>query len=245
MTVLARFQYRYGEKDWRWYPQEVYDVVQKDDIAYTVADGQIIKTVETKWEYAAAEAAVPVNIILGGPGYLYADGKYYDSPFFTFRKTHIITSEYSAYDANSYVVQIDDYNVLTGKHTFSTAVVDGKIPLAPTIGSALSNLLQRPITGTLNLPCDYTENTLTIQSQWAENETELNNLARRAAQLATAIDRTVTMKDNPYIYRGGTVRLKHPKRSIDALHLVWGRNKKYNGATGEATMDLWMKYFVM
>jgi hypothetical protein len=173
-----------------------------------------------------------------GPPYFYQDGNYRVDAAFIFQKTHIKTTTYEAISATSYDVTIDDYDVLTGVHTITHATIDGKLPLALTLNSALSNLIQRPLVGTLDDNCGFVPSSTPLNLPWAESASDIGVAAKRANQRATAILRRVKGKANPLIRIGDTVRLIDARRSLDANHMTVARVISINQETGEASMTL-------
>jgi hypothetical protein len=241
--VLARFDWKYGGKDWRLDQAESFQQTRDIQTDYTVVDGQILKTVETTREFADAIAGVPINIRTGPP-YLFADGSFRKDPHFIFQKTHIKTTTYEAFGDGAYRLTIEDLDVLTGKITTSVSVIDGKIPLAPTVKSALSNLTQIPVLGILDATCDYVDTKEAVTVIYAGDDGETARAAKRRMQRATAIVRTVKRAANPLIRVGNTVRLIDAKRVLDARHMVVARTitiKEDGGADMTLTTEYWTK----
>jgi hypothetical protein len=232
--TLAHFDFQYGDADWRRDLEETFQLWQRIATDYTVVDGQVVREVETTWEFASAIAYVAINPITGPP-YFYADGNYYADPAFIFQKTHIKTKTYSSISDNSYDITIDDYDVLLNKHTITHVQIDGKIPLAVTVNSALSNLVQQPLVGSLSDECGFVDSKQPIDLPWAESEADVAKATKRAMQRATAVVRRVKCKANPFIKITDTVLLIDDKRQLNAPHLVVAKTTTLNPETGEAT----------
>jgi hypothetical protein len=241
-VTRARFDYKYGEKDWRKDPVESFQRTKEIRTAYTTFDGHIVRTVETTREWASAEAQVASDPI-AGPPYFYADGKYHADVSEIFQTTHVKTITYESYSATSYQITIDDFDVLLNKHTITRQVIDGKIPLAPTIKSALTNLTQRPIVGTLNHQCEWVENTVPLDLPWAEDSSDMAKAARRKAQRDSAIVREITAPANPLVKIGHTIRLVDAPRSIDAKHVLVNKVAKYDSRDASLKDELTLEYW--
>lgn len=242
--VLVSHDFKFEANVWRGEVAETFRKTKQIRTNYLVADGQIIKTVESTWEYASAEAERSVQIPEVPATFLYVDGSYRADPEYIFQKTHIKTTTYSAYGDTSYLLTIADLNVLTGVTQHSTSIVDGKLPLAPTVSSNLSNLIQQPITGVLDDACDTIPATIAIDSPYAQDEGEAAALAKRRMQRETAIVRRVKHGVNPLMRIGQTVQLIDDKRGVDARHIITGKSFSYSeeGAADETLeMENWIR----
>jgi hypothetical protein len=244
-VLSRRHDFKYENRTWRADVQESFQKTTQNRTDYTVEDGQIVKTVETIWAFADAVAAASSQ--LGAeplPSFLFFDKTYRKDPAYTFQKTHIKTTTYSAYGDSSYLLTISDYDVLTGKTTRTVSVVDGKMPLAPTINSALSNMVQRPIISDLEDNCDFIGSKTDIGNAYLEDGSDAARAAKRALQRVTAIVRTVTHPANPLMKLGHTVRLVAEKRGLDARHILTRRTITLdeNGSAQQTTdFEFWTR----
>jgi len=223
-TVLAAYDYKYEANVWRGDVEETFQTSKRVTTDYTVVDGQILRTVETTFEFASAIAERSVQLPDPPTTFLYVDGTYRKDRVYIFQKTHIKTTTYSAYGDGAYLLTIDDLNVLTGVTTHTTSIIDGKIPLAPTVASSLSNLIQQPITGILDDNCDGITKTLVIDSEFVQDEGEAAKVAKRRMQRETAIVRRVKHSLNPLMKIGHTIRVVDPERDVDARHMLMGKH---------------------
>lgn len=243
-TVLAAYDYKYQANVWRGDVNETFQASKRVKTEYTVVDGQVVKTVETTWEFASAIAERSVQLPDPPTTFLYVDSTYRKDRVYIFQKTHIKTTTYSAYGDGAYLVVIDDLDVLTGINTHTTSIIDGKIPLAPTVGSSLSNLIQQPITEVLDDNCDSIDKTITIDSEYLQDESEGAKLAKRRMQRETAIVRRVKHGVNPLMKIGHTIQVIDPKRSVDGRHVLLGKHFTMgeNGAADEVLeMEFWTR----
>jgi hypothetical protein len=244
VKVLATYDYKYELALWRADIEEFFQKTKQVTTSYTVVDGQILATVETTWEFADAIAAKSPQLPDPPTTFLFVDGTYRKDAAFVFQKTHIKTTTYEAYGETAYLVTIEDYNVLTRELTRTVSIVDGKIPLAPTVNSALTNLILQPITIVLEDNCDFIDSRMTIDNQWLESEEDGSTVARRALQRETAIVRRLKHAANPMMRVGDTVRIVDDKRGLDARHIVTRRTITLdeNGAADQVTeSEFWTR----
>lgn len=241
-VIRRRFNYKWAGNDWRKDDAETFQRTKEVRTTYTVFDGHIVRTVETTREWASAEAQVAADPV-AGPPYFYADGKYHADVSEIFQTTHIKTITYESYSATSYQITIDDYDVLLNTHTITRQVIDGKIPLAPTTRSALTNLIQRPLVGTLAHTCEWVDNTVPLDLPWAEDPSDLSKAARRKAQRDSAIVREISAPANPLVRIGHTIRLIDAARSIDARHMLVNKAAKYDSKDASLKDDLTLEYW--
>jgi hypothetical protein len=241
--TLAAYDYKYEIGVWRADVEESFQIETKVQSDYTVADGQIVQQVDTTWEYQSAIAQESIQ--LPGPPvtFLYIDGTYRADAAYIFQKTHIKTTTYQAYGDSSYLVTIEDRDVLNNKVTRTTSIIDGKIPLAPTQSSALSNLIQQPISGVLEDNCGFAPATTIIDNIYLEDSTDAAKVARRQLQRDTAIVRRVKHGANPLMRLGQTIRLVDEKRGLDGRHVLTRRTIEVS-ADGAATETLEMEFWV-
>lgn len=221
--VLATYDFKYELAIWRADIEESFQKTKQITTNYSVVDGQILATVETTWEFADAIAAKSPQLPDPPTTFLFVDNTYRKDPAFVFQKTHIKTTTYEAYGDTSYLVTIEDYNVLTRETTREVRIIDGKIPLAPTVNSALTNLILQPITLILEDNCDFIETRTTIDNQWLEDGQDGANASRRKLQRETAIVRRLKHAANPQMKIGDTTRIVDEKRGLDARHIVTRR----------------------
>ncbi len=242
--VLATYDFKYELALWRKDIEESFQQTKQVTTNYTVVDGQILATVETTWEFADAIAAKSPQLPDPPTTFLFVDNTYRKDAAFVFQKTHIKTTTYEAYGDTAYLVTIEDYNVLTRETTRTVSIIDGKIPLAPTINSALTNLILQPITIILEDNCDFIESRTTIDNQWLESADDGATVARRALQRETAITRRLKQAANPMMKIGDTVRLIDEKHGLDARHMLTRRSITLdeNGAADQVTeMEFWTR----
>jgi hypothetical protein len=243
--VSRRYDFKYQAAIWRADVAESFQKTKQTRTDYTVVDGQVVKTVETTREFADAVAAVSPQFVPEPPAtFLFFDKTYRKDSAYTFQKTHIKTTTFEAYGNDAYLVTIDDYNVLTGTTTRTVSIVDGKIPLAPTINSALTNLINRPILNTLEDNCDSIDSRTDIGNAWLEDTSDAAKATKRKLQRETAIVRRVKHAANPLMKLGHTIRLVAPKRGLDARHILVQRTitTDENGAADEAlSMEFWTR----
>lgn len=240
MTAPLIYEFKYGPKDWRRDVGETWGQLSNESTSYVVVDGFIVQSSTTRTEWEDPIAGVPATP--QGPPYFYADGTYREDAVFRFLATHQITSTYKATGPDSYVVHISDYNILTGKTTEKDVTINGTLPVAETIGTALSNLTQQPIVATLYDPCDFVDSKDAYMVEFAESEEDLNAVGKRRMQRATAIPRRVTLAANPMIKIGDWVRVICSSRALDGLHIVVGRTIVID-STGSATMSLDLEFW--
>jgi len=240
--TLAAYDYKYEPSVWRKDVNEAFQLIKKVKTDYTVVDGQIVQSVATTWTFDSAIAQRSVQLPPPPVTFLYVDGSYRADPAFIFQKTHVTTTTYSAYGETSYQLTIDDYDVLNNKLTRTVSIVDGKLPLAPTVNSALSNLIQLPVSAELDNNCDSVPSTLVIDNAWAEDPTEAGRVERRALQRATAIVRRFKHGANPLMRIGHTVRLVDAKRALDARHMLTHKTTvvgEEGGADQTTEVEFW------
>jgi hypothetical protein len=205
-----------------------------------------VRKVETLKEWVAPIGSVPVSPC-AGPGYMFSDSSFRSQPAETFQTTHIKTYTYEARADDEYEVTLDDFNVLTGKTTRTVTLVQGQMPLAPTVKSSLTSLILQAFAGGYTDPCvanAFAGKQESLNVSWAENQADVNRAAHRAMQRATAIVRTIKGPADPNIRIGQTVRLIQPVRHIDACHMVVGRQFTVNpegGAMQELELEEWMR----
>jgi hypothetical protein len=241
-VVRARFDYKYSANDWRKDAVETFQPVRKVGTRYTVADGHLVRTIETTREFASAEAQVAADPI-AGPPYFYADGKYHADVAQIFQTTRIKTTTYEDYSATSYQITIDDFDVLLNKHTITRQVIDGKIPLAPTVRSSFTNLIQKPLVGTIDHKCAWVDNTTPLDLPWAEDDEDMGKAGRRQAQRDSAIVRKITIPSNALVQPGHTARLVHAVRDIDANHMIVSKQTRYESKDATLKDDLGLEYW--
>lgn len=244
--TLKHYDYKYEPRLWRKDVEEAFQTKKKVETLYTVVDGQVVQTVETLWEFASAKAARSVQLPdpPGGTSFVYIDGSYRADPAYVFQKTHVKTTTFEAYGDAAYIARIEDLDVLANTITREVRIIDGKIPLAPTQNSALTTLVQQPITGVLDDNCDYVPGTTTVSGGYLEDATDGSKAARRALQRATAIVRKVRHGANPLMKIGQTIRLIDPKRGIDARHVLVGRTielTEEGGANEMLELEFWIR----
>lgn len=243
-VLLAAYDFKYEGSVWRGDVAEIFQPSKRVATNYIVADGQIIQTTETTWEYASAVAEKSIQLPDPPTTFLYVDGTYRADRVYIFQKTHIVTTTYSAYGAGAYLLVIDDLEVLTGIVKHSVSIIDGKIPLAPTVSSSLSNLIQQPINLVLDDSCDSIPSTVVVDNQYIQNEDEGSKMAKRRMQRETAIVRRVKHGVNPLMKIGHTVQLIDPKRGVDARHILLGKSftMSVDGAADEVLeMEFWIR----
>jgi len=241
-TLLLHHDYKYEASIWRQDLAESFQKRKTVKTEYTVGGGQVVETVETTWTFDSAIAARSPQLPDPPTTFIYVDGTYRADEAYIFQKTQIKTTTYSAYGASSYQVNVDIYNVLTGQTTHSTSIIDGKIPLAPTISSSLTNLIQQPLSGTLDDNCDFIPATTTIDSGYIQDADEAAFVAKRRMQRATAIVRRLKHAANPMMKLGQTIQLVDGKRSLDGRHVFTGRTVAVNEA-GDASETLQMEFW--
>lgn len=232
-TLDAIFDFKYGAADWRGDRQEIFQEFQKTLKHFDVVDGQVIRTVETTIEFASALGRVNLTPVIG-PTYLYADKTFRADPVFIKQITRIKTTTVDTFSENSYRVTIDDWDVLPDIHTITHETRDGKVPLALTKNSSLTNLVLRPIVGTLQQECGFVGNTTPLDVPFAETEEEMTAVAHRQRQRDTAVVRELDMPLNPFIKGGHTVRVINRGRSIDKRLIVVGGKASHSADTGRA-----------
>lgn len=246
VRTLKRYDYKYQTRQWRADVQESFQKTKTVKTEYRVVDGQIVRTIETTWEFQSARAAKTPQLPdpPGGTTFLYVDGSFRANPAYIFQKTRIKTTTYEAYGDTAYLVTIEDRDILNNTVTRTTSIIDGKIPLAPTKNSSLSNLLQQPITGTLEDNCDFIPATITLENGYLEDGTDAAKAARRALQRATAIVRRLKHAVNPLMKIGDTIRLVDDKRGLDGRHVLARRSVELNedgGADEALEMEFWVR----
>ena len=243
-TVLQRYPYQWGDKDWRGQEEEMFQKGKEVRTVYNVLDGQILGTKETTSQFASPEAGVAADPV-SGPPYLYADGKYYADAAEIFQPTAVKITSYNAFGQTSYQVTLESFDPLSGAPPLTTQfIVDGQMPLAPTQGSAQSRLVRRPAIQQLSVsPCDFVSSVQALDLPWAEDEDDMAAAGRRAMQRATAVPFQLKLPANPMIKRGDTVQVIHRARGIDWMCLVVGRHFTVDGTTGEASMELDLEWW--
>jgi hypothetical protein len=243
-NVVVRHDYKYEPRLWRADVEESFQKTKQTRVDYTVADGQVVKTVETVWEFADAIAEVSAQTPEPPHTFLFIDGTYRKDSAYVFQKTHIITTTWSAYGDGAYLLTIEDYDVLTGKTTRTVSVVDGKIPLAPTINSSLTNLIQQPILTNLEDNCDFVNTRTDLANGYIEDGTDASKAAKRRQQRDTAVVRRVSHAANPLMQIGDTIRLVAEKRGLDARHVLTHKSITVdeNGAADQKSeMEFWTR----
>ncbi len=241
-TIDARFDYKYADADWRKDIAETFQKTKNVNTAYTCSDGHLVRTVATTTTFASAIARVAADPIKGPP-YFYADKNFYADVAWIFQVTLIVTTDWEAFSVTSYKITIDTFDVLKNTHTVTTQIVDGNIPLAPTISSGLTSLVQRPLIGSLNAKCTWVDNTKPLDLPWAENPDDMAKAAKRQQQRDSAILREFTAPWNPLLKVGMTVFLVHPSRGIAAKHIVVGIKGTVDPVNARAKMDLQLEYW--
>lgn len=243
-VTLATYDYKYEARVWRADVEESFQQKKETRTEYTVFDGQILRTVETIWEFADAIAAASVQLPDPPATFIFVDGTYRKDAAFVFQKTHIKTTTYEAYGEASYLLVIEDFDVLAGTITRTQSIIDGKVPLAPTLSSALSNLIQQPISTELDDNCDFLETRTVIDNQYLESADDAARAARRKLQRETAVVRRVKHRANPLMKIGDTVRLIARKRGLDARHVLTRREialTEDGGANQTSELEFWTR----
>lgn len=243
-NVIARYDYKYGATDWKKDVQETFQQISEDGTLYAVSDGQIVQTIETIWEWQSAVAEKSPQLPDPPATFIYADKTYRKDAAYIFQRTHVLTTTYEAYGDTAYKKTVDDFDVLRAQHTITVSIVDGKIPMAPTVGSPYSALINQPITEVLEDNCDFIETRTTIDSQYLQNWAEGATAARRKLQRETAVVRRVQMPANPLMRRGQTVRLVSRKRGVDKRHVLARRTitiDENGGAVMVPELEDWVR----
>jgi len=244
--TLKAYDYKYEARVWRKDVAESFQKTKTVKTDYVVNDGQIAETIETTWEFASAKAARTNQLPdpPGGTTFLYIDGSYRKEAAYIFQITHIKTTTYQAYGTDAYLLTIEDRDVLNNTVTTTTSIIDGKAPLAPTVNSALSNLIQQPILNVLDDNCDFIPGTDTIDGTYLDDGSDAAKAAKRAMQRNTAIVRRVKHAANPLMKIGHTIRLVDPARGLDARHILTRRTIEMTdaGAADEVLeMEFWTR----
>jgi hypothetical protein len=243
VIAFAAFDYKYGDADWRADPAEDFRVTKKVRTVYTTdGDQHLIKTVAETTSWASAIARIADNIVTGPP-YWYADKDFHADVHEQFQLTRRVTTTYEAFSDTSYQVTIHDLDVLTGIDKVSHQIIDGKIPLAPVIKSALTSTIYRPLVAQLEDKCEFVDNTQPLDLPYAENESEMQRAATRQEQRDRAILREFSAPMDPTLEIGMTIRLIHPSRSIDALHILTTRKATIDPENGGAKDDLGLEFW--
>lgn len=241
-TIVAKFDFKYSDSDWRKDRVETYQKSKEVATHYTVADGHVVQTIETTSTWASALSQISTTPITGPP-FLYADENFYADAAFIFQTTQIKTTDYQEFSSTSYRVDVDTFDVLNNKHKHETFYIDGKIPLAPTKQSSLSNLVMRPLVGTLNVDCDSVPSTDPLDLPYVETETEMGRATKRKMQRDNATVRTLSMPLNPLMEIGDTVDLIIHERTIHAKHILTAFSQMISSQTGEARGDLELEFW--
>lgn len=245
--TVKTYDFKYETRVWRSEVAETLRQKKQVRTEYTInpASGQIVETIETTWEFQSAKAE-RTNQLPDPPGggtFLYIDGSYRANAAYIFQKTRIKTTLYEAYGDTSYRLTIEDRDVLNNVVVRSTSIIDGKAPLAPTVGSALTTLIQQPITGILDDTCgDYVPSTTVLDGAYLEDSSDAAKAARRKRQRDTAIVRRVKHGANPLMKIGQTIRLADQKRTLDARHILVGKTlemREDGGADETLEMEFW------
>lgn len=219
-TLLAAYDFKYEPRVWRSMIEQSFQKTKQSRTSYTTSDGQIVRTVEEIWEFESAKAARTPQLPDPPLTFLYIDRTYRKDPAFIFQRTRVKTTTYEALGDEAYLVTIEDFDVLNGTRTREVHIIDGKIPLAPTVNSALTNLIQQPISTVLSDNCDFIETRTTLDNQWLEDDQDASKAARRKHQRDNAIIRRLKHAANPLMQLGDTVRLVDAKRGLDKRHIV-------------------------
>lgn len=242
--LLAAYDYKYEPQVWRADIEESFQKTKQSRTEYTVVDGQILRTVELIFEWESAKAANSPQLPDPPLTFLYVDKTYRKDPAFIFQLTHRKTTTYEALGESSYLVTIVDRDILNNTETTEIRIIDGRIPLAPTVNSALTNLIQQPISTVLSDNCDFIETKTTLDNQWLEDDQDATKAARRKLQRETAIIRRVKHAANPLMKLGDTVRLVDEKRGLDKRHVLARRSITVNedGAADQVTeLEDWIR----
>lgn len=252
VRLVAIHDYKYAPGVWRGDIAETFQKAKQVKTDFTVVDGQVVRTRETTWAWASALAAKTPQIPEPPATFLYAvdatsgvttaGGSYRANPTYIFQKVLIRTTTYSAYGDGAYLVHVATYDVLTGITTYTSSIVDGKIPLSPTVNSALSNLIQQPVVGVLDDNCDSIPTTTVIGDAYIEDNDDAAKVARRRMQRETAIVRRVKHAANPLMRLGHTIRLVDDKRGLDARHVLTGKSVTIDaegGADEVLELEFW------
>lgn len=244
MTVQA-YDYRYGDLDWRSEIAETFRMVKDVKTLYSSTFGTLTGTKETRTEWADAMAVAPADP-LTSPPYFFADSTWRRDPAYTFQAVLVTTVTYQQTGPDSYQQITVTLDLLTGETSTDVQTFSGIPPRVQTVNTALTSLVVQPTFGTLEDDCldEFVESKKSLTLKWAETDQEFSNSIRRQMQRDSAIVRSWTMAANPLIKIGHTVRVIHPKRSIDALHIVTARTITRNSETGDCSMKLTVEYWV-
>lgn len=239
------YDYRYGALDWRSEQVETLQVVKDDKTIYSSTFGTLTATQQTVTEWADKEAVAPADP-LTSPPYFFPDNTWRKDSAYTFQPTSVRTVAYQATGPDSYQVATTTLDPLTGQTSTDVQTFSGITPRVQTVNTALSSLTVQPVFATLTDDCldEFVESKKSVTTLWAETNTEMQNQMRRQMQRDSAIIRSWSMAANPQMKMGDTIRLVHPKRSIDALHILRDRTTTWNSETGDCTMRLTVEYWV-
>lgn len=240
-TVTRRLnEYKFGPKDFRRDFVETFQLIKRVRRQFFNIDGQLARTVETTKSWASALATIagdPAN----GPPWLYADGNFHADRAEIFQTTRELTKKYEAFSDTSYVVRIDDFDVLLNFHKYSTETLDGKVPAAPTKHSDITSLLLRPLIGQMHHQCEWVRNSVPLALPWAETQLQMGKAAKLQQQIDSALVRSITIPLNPFVEPNDTALLIDSARMINKRCLINNVQHVMNSDNGQSNtvLTLW------
>lgn len=245
---LCCFDFQYGEKKFRFDDHETLRPSRFVKVAYTNVDGQQVRIEEATSRYWNAVGRLPAAPCDNQGGFFFADGGFRELSVDQFAIAQLKITEHEAVGTGGYSVATTVHSLIGGDVDRVFQVVPGKIPLAPTRRSALTAFVQSAYTSVITDDCvtqDFVQSARTaIDLPWAEDQSDVQRAATRRMQRATAIPRQVTLRANPLMKVGQTLRLIDATRGLDSKHLIVGRRITMDpsgGAMMELDLECWVR----
>jgi hypothetical protein len=234
--LVTAYPWQYSAKRWGADSFETFRVVSEVRTIYSTSDGQIVETDEITSGYGSP-VANPIN------GFLYGDGVYRAEAVETFRPLVERRVSMTAIGEGSYEIALVETDIMSGRTTTLVSIVDGTMPLAPNVASAISGTFGKPVVSqmvdlALSAAFAFTRPTTPDNFPYAQNLDELRAAQLRSIQRAAAIKRQIKMPARPDYKIGQTLETIDENRNSDAAEIIVGRQISHDGQTGEAGMVL-------